>query len=147
MKWEEMVFKKLKSNFGIWKTSVNILLSIWHFLWIIKTFHCLKNVRIRNFSGPYFPAFGLNLHAVSMFLIWQFYDNKISIHRAISVIYCRKRIYLFFFFTLFGMPQKWHGLFNFVRIIKAYCKSYISVLNTIILKDQTNIFTKLHVLL
>ena len=101
VKWEEMVFKKLKSNFGIWKTSVNILLSIWHFLWIIKTFHCLKNVRIRNFSGPYFPAFGLNLHAVSMFLIWQFYDNKISIHRAISVIYCRKRIYLFFFFLLF----------------------------------------------
>ena len=22
--------------------------------------HCLKSVRIRQFSGPYFPAFGLN---------------------------------------------------------------------------------------
>ena len=23
--------------------------------------HCLKSVRIRSFSGPYFPAFGLNM--------------------------------------------------------------------------------------
>ena len=23
-------------------------------------YHCVKNVRIRSFSGPYFPAFGLN---------------------------------------------------------------------------------------
>ena len=23
-------------------------------------FHCVKSVRIRSFSGPYFPAFGLN---------------------------------------------------------------------------------------
>ena len=22
--------------------------------------HCVKSVRIRSFSGPYFPAFGLN---------------------------------------------------------------------------------------
>ena len=22
--------------------------------------HCMKSVRIRSFSGPYFPAFGLN---------------------------------------------------------------------------------------
>ena len=22
--------------------------------------HCVKNVRIRSYSGPYFPAFGLN---------------------------------------------------------------------------------------
>ena len=23
--------------------------------------HCLKNVRIRSYSGPHFPAFGLNM--------------------------------------------------------------------------------------
>ena len=25
-----------------------------------KNAHCAKNVRIRSYSGPYFPAFGLN---------------------------------------------------------------------------------------
>ena len=25
-----------------------------------KKTHCVKSVRIRNYSGPYFPAFGLN---------------------------------------------------------------------------------------
>ena len=27
---------------------------------MIEDKHCVKNVRIRSFSGPYFPAFGLN---------------------------------------------------------------------------------------
>ena len=27
---------------------------------IEKYYHCVKSVRIRSFSGPYFPAFGLN---------------------------------------------------------------------------------------
>ena len=27
---------------------------------LIDNFHCVKSVRIRIFSGPYFPAFGLN---------------------------------------------------------------------------------------
>ena len=28
--------------------------------------HCVKSVRIRNFSGPYFPAFRLNLSIFSL---------------------------------------------------------------------------------
>ena len=24
-------------------------------------YHCVKSVRIRGYSGPYFPAFGLNM--------------------------------------------------------------------------------------
>ena len=27
----------------------------------VQIIHCIKSVRIRNFSGPYFPAFGLNM--------------------------------------------------------------------------------------
>ena len=27
---------------------------------IMKRLYCVKNVRIRSFSGPYFPALGLN---------------------------------------------------------------------------------------
>ena len=30
--------------------------------------HCLKSVRIRSYSGPYFPAFGLNTERCSVFL-------------------------------------------------------------------------------
>ena len=26
----------------------------------ISNYHCVKSVRIRSFSGPYFPVFGLN---------------------------------------------------------------------------------------
>ena len=26
----------------------------------LTTYHCVKSVRIRNYSGPYFLAFGLN---------------------------------------------------------------------------------------
>ena len=31
-----------------------------HCILISFPFHCVKSVYIRNFSGPYFPAFGLN---------------------------------------------------------------------------------------
>ena len=27
---------------------------------LVRKTHCVKNVRIRSYSGPYFPAFGLN---------------------------------------------------------------------------------------
>ena len=35
---------------------------------LISINHCLKNVRIRSFSGPYFPAFGLNMERFSVSL-------------------------------------------------------------------------------
>ena len=33
-----------------------------------ETTHCVKSVRNRNFSGPYFPAFGLNTERYSVSL-------------------------------------------------------------------------------
>ena len=27
----------------------------------VQTYHCVKGVRIRSYSGPYFPAFGLKI--------------------------------------------------------------------------------------
>ena len=30
------------------------------FILVTATFHCVKNVRIRSYSGPYFPAVGRN---------------------------------------------------------------------------------------
>ena len=47
-----------------------------HFLWIgsyhpywLEAFHCVKGVRIRSYSTPYFPALGLNSER---------YDNFVS---------------------------------------------------------------------
>ena len=34
----------------------------------IEHLHCVKSVRIRSFSGPYFPAFGLNSPYLSVFI-------------------------------------------------------------------------------
>ena len=33
------------------------------------SFHCVKSVQIRNFSGPYFPAFGLNTERFSPYSV------------------------------------------------------------------------------
>ena len=35
--------------------------------------HCLKGVRIRSFSGPYFPAFGLN---TERYRVWKIQTRK-----------------------------------------------------------------------
>ena len=44
----------------------------WRFL------HCVKSVRIRSFSGPYFPAFGLNTEKYSVYLPIQSECGKIQ---------------------------------------------------------------------
>ena len=41
------------------QTNSSKLPPMWFYVTLQKT-HCVKNVRIRSFSGPYFPAFGLN---------------------------------------------------------------------------------------
>ena len=38
--------------------------------------HCVKSARIRSYSGPYFPAFGMNTERYSVFLRIQFECGK-----------------------------------------------------------------------
>ena len=42
-----------------------------------KAFYCVKSVGIRSFSGPYFPAFGLNLERFGVSLHIQSETGKI----------------------------------------------------------------------
>ena len=35
--------------------------------WLHDHFHCVKSLHIPSFSGPYFPAFGLNTEYLSAF--------------------------------------------------------------------------------
>ena len=46
----------------------------------LKTTHCVKSVRIRNFSGPYIHALWLNTVDISPYLIrmWENKDQKNS---------------------------------------------------------------------
>ena len=32
-----------------------------------KEYHCVRSIHIRSYSGPYFPAFGLNTEYLSVF--------------------------------------------------------------------------------
>ena len=50
--------------------------SLWQISKPPKT-HCVKNFRIRSYSGPYFPAFGLNTETYSVFLRIQSECGKI----------------------------------------------------------------------
>ena len=43
----------------------------------LKNNHCVKNVRIRSYSGPYFPAFRLNTERYSVSLHIQSKCGKI----------------------------------------------------------------------
>ena len=44
----------------------------------IYDFHCVKSVHIRRFSGPYFPAFGLNVNRYRLSLRIQSEYGKIK---------------------------------------------------------------------
>ena len=44
---------------------------------LAKTRHCMKSVRIRSYSGPHFPAFGLNAERYGVSLCIQFECGKI----------------------------------------------------------------------
>ena len=44
---------------------------IWEFLMLWLDRHCVKSFYIRNFSGPYFPAFGLNTPYLSVLIRMQ----------------------------------------------------------------------------
>ena len=37
--------------------------------------HCIKSVRIRSYSGPYFPAFGLNTERYGVFGLFPQFDT------------------------------------------------------------------------
>ena len=47
-------------------------------LWKTSLFHCVKSVRIRSFSGLYFPVFGLNTEIYRINLRIQYKYRKIQ---------------------------------------------------------------------
>ena len=50
----------------------------WNWLWSVPFGnHCAKSVRIRSYSGPYFPAFGLNTERYRISLCMQSEYGKI----------------------------------------------------------------------
>ena len=46
--------------------STSLIIKIFQCVW---SKHCVKSVQIRSFSGPYFPAFGLNTETYALYRI------------------------------------------------------------------------------
>ena len=61
-------FSFLRKFISVWRFTLTTvwrftLTAVWRLLWFpycVEGIHCVKKARIRSFSGPYFPAFGLN---------------------------------------------------------------------------------------
>ena len=82
MKW-------VKKGEAVWnlKLYLYFLLPFAHF----HPSHCVKRVRIRSFSGPYFPVFGLNTNQE----ICYFYYDSLSVVRVMYflVIYNERWVF------------------------------------------------------
>ena len=50
----------------------------------MQAIHCVKSVRIRIFSGPYFPAFGLNMETYSVSILIQSECGKIQTRKTLN---------------------------------------------------------------
>ena len=75
----EVLEKKLKYFLGLLRAWINETFRKNQFFDSLKMLavHCVKIVRIRNFSGPYFPPFGLNTKRYSVSLRIQSECGKI----------------------------------------------------------------------
>ena len=45
----------------------------------ISILHCMKSIRIQSYSGPYFPAFGLNTEGILLV-------NNVTVMNTVSVV-------------------------------------------------------------
>ena len=68
----------LQKNNSKFKFSSNIIAKY------IGNIHCMKSVGIRSFSGPYFPAFGLNTGRYGVFLRTQSECRKIGTRKTLN---------------------------------------------------------------
>ena len=59
--------KNIRRAFLSWRFTVNCDYVLSCNLQKCGKLHCMKSDRIRSFSGPYFPAFGLNTPCLSVF--------------------------------------------------------------------------------
>ena len=78
LEWEHSFAHLLKYSFGMFLKSF---------------FHCVKSVRIRSFSGPHFPAFGLNTPYLSLLVQKrENTDQKISKYGHFSRCVCCQEV-------------------------------------------------------
>ena len=68
--------KNIKSEHQHWILDIWISLGF-QFQLKLTILHCAKNFRIRSYSGPYFPPFGLNTVRYSVSLLIQSESGKI----------------------------------------------------------------------
>ena len=87
--------------------------------------HCVKSVRIRSFSGPYFPAFGLNTEICGVSLHIQSECGKMRTRKTPNtvtfhaVLLC-KFIYLFIYLFIYSFIYLFIYLFELYLMLTTY---------------------------
>ena len=74
------------------------------------TYHCVKSVLIRSFSGPYFPAFGLNTERYSVSLRIQSECGEIQTRRTLNT-------------------DTFHAVYIFVYVYLEFEKKFVWITN------------------
>ena len=93
-----------------------------YFSWVI-TFHCVKTVRIRSFSGPYFPAFWLNT---------KWYGVSLRIQSKCGKMWTRKTPNTDTFHAVFRL--KTYMLYGMFLLL--YNKKYLNVSRNLLLRHK-----------
>ena len=92
-----------------------------------RVFHCVKSVCIRRFSGPYFPAFELNMERYSLSLRIQSECGKIRARKIpnMDIFYAVFECTFFFNGFLINCYNSEHGLLNpdSLRCCRQYVKT------------------------
>ena len=98
----------------------------WRFL------HCVKSVGIRSFSGPYFPAFGLNTEKYSVYLPIQSECGKIQTKKTPNTDTFSAILITWWYhengheLLSFNYIMKWALLFAHLRIVKISSRSMLA---------------------
>ena len=96
------------------------------------SYHCMKSVRIRSYSGPYFPAFGLNTEKYSVYLPIQSECGKIQTKKTPNTDTFSAILITWWYhengheLLSFNYIMKWALLFAHLRIVKISSRSMLA---------------------
>ena len=88
--WNHISDDVFKDNLDlkIWKIYAKRgrIVWLWYIFWCtVQNLHCVKSSRIRNFSGPYFPVFGLHTERYRVSLRIQSECGKIRSRNTLNI--------------------------------------------------------------
>ena len=132
LKISDLIYTKVSWANYVWRLA-------WFFLvisfWQLEL-HCLKNIIIRHFSGPYFPAFGINMEWYFMLLRIQSESGKIQTRKTLNT----DTFHAMLSSPFFHETQRFKVFVDETKVVTCWnCPSDTPSLNIIILFGFTRI--------